>query len=132
MITDDPRVVFEMIEQIDHQLALVAEADVGALIHVADVDQNRVRILLSPASDLRHAARQSAAIWVSVVVGRRQNMTVQIRRVQDRNTNRVGIERRSSARERRNGADQSRLADEFQEFPASPGCVRVKHRRVAE
>ena len=55
-------------------------------------------------------------------------MTVQIRRVQDRNTNRVGIERRSSTRERRDGANQSRLAGEFQKFPASPRCVRVKHR----
>ena len=55
-------------------------------------------------------------------------MTVQIRRVQDRNTNRVAIERRSSTRERRDGANQSRLAGEFQKFPASPRCVRVKHR----
>ena len=55
-------------------------------------------------------------------------MAVQIRRVQDRNTNRVGIERRCSSRERRDGANQSRLAGEFQKFPASPRCVHVKHR----
>ena len=55
-------------------------------------------------------------------------MTVQIRRVQDRNANRVGIERGSSARERRDRADQSRLTGEFQKFAASPRSVRVKHR----
>ena len=128
MITNDPRVVFEMIEKIDHQRTLVSEADVGALIHIPDIDQNRVGIFFPPAPDLRGATRQSTAIWISGVVRRWQNMTVQIRRVQDRNTNRVGIERRSSTRERRDGANQSRLAGEFQKFPASPRCVRVKHR----
>jgi hypothetical protein len=48
--------------------------------------------------------------------------------VQDRNTNRVGIESRTSTRECRDGANQSRLAGEFQKFPACPRCVRVKHR----
>ena len=128
MIADDPGVVFEMIEQIDHQRALVSKADVSPLIHVADVDQDRVGAFPLPAPDLRRATRQSAAIWISVVVGGWQDMTVQVRRVQDRNTNRVGIERSSSTRERRDGANQSRLAGEFQKFPASPRCVRVKHR----
>jgi len=52
MIADDPGVVFEMIEQVDHQRALVSKADVSALIHVADVDQDRVGILPPPAPDL--------------------------------------------------------------------------------
>ena len=38
MIANDPSVVPEMIEQIDHQFALVSQTDFGALIHVADVD----------------------------------------------------------------------------------------------
>jgi len=101
---------------------------VGALIHIPDIDQNRVGIFFLPAPDLPRTTRQSAAIWISVVVGRWQNMTVQIRRVQDRNTNCVGIEGRRSICERRDGANQSRLAGEFQKFPASPRCVRVKHR----
>ena len=50
-------------------------------------------------------------------------MTVQIRRVQDRNTDRVRIERRSSTRERRNSADQSRLANQLQEIAATPNFV---------
>jgi hypothetical protein len=40
-------------------------------------------------------------------------MAVQIRRVQDRNTNRVGIERRSSACESWNGTDESYLTGKF-------------------
>src|SRR5881397_1279348 len=98
MIADDPGVVFEMIEQIDHQRALVSQANVSPLIHVTDVDQDRVGIFPPPAPDLRRATRQSAAIWSSVVVEGRKDMTVQIRRVQNRNTNRVGIERSSSTR----------------------------------
>src|SRR5262245_39607866 len=117
MIADDPGVVLEMIEEIDHQRALVSEADVSPLIHVADVDQDRVGIFPLPTPDLRRATRQSAAIWISVVVQGWQDMTVQIRRVQDRNTNCVGIERSSGTRERRDGANQSRLAGKFQKFP---------------
>src|SRR6266498_1421266 len=99
MIADDPGVIFEMIKQVDHQRALVSKADVGALIYFADVDQDLVGIFTLPAPDLRRATRQSAAIWISIVIKGRQDMTVQIRRMQDRNANRVGIERRSSARE---------------------------------
>jgi hypothetical protein len=128
MIAYDPGVIFEMIEQIDHQRALVSEADVSALVYVADVDQDRVGIFLLPAPDLRRAARQSAAICISIVVKGRQDMTVQIRCMQDRNTNRVGIERGSSTRESRDGAEQSRAACEFQKLPPTPGSLLVKHR----
>ena len=128
VIADDPGVVFEMIEQIDHQFALVSQADFSALIHVADVDQDRVWILPSPAPDLRSATRQPAAIRISVVIGGWQNMAVEVRRVQDRDANRVGVERRSSARQSWNRAEQSRPAGEFQKLPPSPVSVRVKHR----
>ena len=128
MIADDPRVVFEMIEQIDHQRALVSKAHVGALIYVADIDQDRVGIFTPPAPDLRCATRQSAPTWISVVVGGWQDMPVQVRRVQDRNTKRVGIERSSGLRKRRDSAEQSRLAGEFQELSPSPITVCVKHR----
>jgi hypothetical protein len=50
-------------------------------------------------------------------------MTVQIRCVQDRNTNGVGIERRSSTRKRRDSANQSRLANQLQEIAATPNFV---------
>ena len=39
VITHDPGVVLEVIELIDHQLALVSQTNVGALIHVAHIDQ---------------------------------------------------------------------------------------------
>jgi hypothetical protein len=117
-----------MIEQIDHQRPLVSEADVSALIHVADVDQDRPGILLLPAPDLRRATRQSAAIWISFVIRRWQNVTVQVRRVQDRNTNRVGIEGGSGTGESWNSADQSHLTGEFQKLPPTPGSLLVKHR----
>src|SRR4029453_201831 len=128
MIADDPRVVFKVIEQLNHQRAFVSEADVSALIYIPDIDHDRIGIVSVPAPDLRRATRQSAAIWISVVVGGWQDVTVQICRVQDRNTNRIGNERSSGTPERRYGANQSRPAGEFQKLPASPRCVRVKHR----
>ncbi len=91
VIANNPRVVFEMIKQIDHQLALVTQADVGALIHVPDIDQDRVRIFPLPKPDLRDATRHSAAIRISVVIGGRQDMAVEVRCVQDRHGDSVGI-----------------------------------------
>ena len=40
VITDDPGVVFQMIEKINHQPAVRTQADIGALINVPDVDQD--------------------------------------------------------------------------------------------
>jgi hypothetical protein len=40
VIAHDPGVVFEIIEQVDHQLAFRAQSDIGALINVANVDQD--------------------------------------------------------------------------------------------
>ena len=57
MIADNPRVVSEMIEQIDHQLAFVAQTDIRPLIDIADVDQNRVRISPAPPANLRRTTR---------------------------------------------------------------------------
>jgi hypothetical protein len=72
-----------VIEKIDHQFALVSEAYVGALINVADIDEDRVRVLPPPSADLRDATRKTAAISSSVVIKCRQNMAMQIRCVQD-------------------------------------------------
>ena len=76
MIADDPGVIFEMVEQIDHQRAFVSKADIGALIYVADVNQYRIGIFPLPAPDLRRATCQSAPIPVSVVIGGWKDMTV--------------------------------------------------------
>ena len=93
MITNDPRVVFQIVKKVDHQLAFAAQADLSALINVAHIDQDRVPILLPPAAYLRHTTRQSAEVRISAVIDRRQNVAVQISRVQDRDGNRAGIER---------------------------------------
>jgi len=61
VIADDPCVVFQVIEEIDHQRAVRAQADVSTLINVADVDQDRISILPAPAPDLSDATRKSAA-----------------------------------------------------------------------
>ena len=68
VIANHPGVVFEVIEKIDHQFALVSEAHLCTLIDVADIDQDRVRILPPPSADLRDATRQTAAISSSVVI----------------------------------------------------------------
>src|SRR5947199_5787458 len=82
VIANDPRVVSEMIKQIDHQLTFAMQADLGALIDVADVDQNRVWILSPPAPDLSDATRHPTAIGISIVIRRRRNVSVQLRRMQ--------------------------------------------------
>ena len=117
-----------MIEQIDHQLALVSQTDLGALIHVADVDQNRVWILPSPVPNLRHATRQPAAIRISVVIRGRQNVAVDVRCLQDRDANRVGVtQRRRRVRKSWRHADQSSPANQFQEIPATPNFGLKEH-----
>src|SRR6266508_1464620 len=127
MVADNPRVVFEIIEQIDHQLALGPQPNICSLIHVADIDQDRVRILLLPTPDLRDATRQSTAVWISVVIGSRQNMAMEVRRMQDRDANRLGIERRSHARQSWDCAEQSRPANKLQERPSTPESIRMEH-----
>src|SRR5437899_822672 len=62
VIANDPGVVTKMIKQIDHQFPFVPQTDLCALIYVADIDQNRVWILPSPAPNLRSATREPAAI----------------------------------------------------------------------
>ena len=55
-------------------------------------------------------------------------MTMEIRRVQDRNANRIGLQRGSRASQRWDCADQSRPANELQEIAPRPVSVRMKHR----
>ena len=83
MIPDDPRVVFQMIEEIDHERAVGPQADLGALVNVADVDQDRISILATPPPDLSDATREPAEICVSGIIARGQNVAVQIGRVEN-------------------------------------------------
>ena len=128
MISHDPGVVFEMIEQIDHQLAFGAQRNVGALINVADVDQNRVAILPPPTPDLGNASRQPAEIRCAVVIHRWQDVSVQIGGVQNRNRDRVGAWRSHGPNDRRRGAEKSGLTDRFKK--RSPAGGTHLHRRI--
>ena len=83
MIAHDPRVVFQMIEEIDHERAVGSQADIGALVNVAYVDQDRISILPAPAPDLGDATREPAEIDISCVIAGRENVSVQIGRVKD-------------------------------------------------
>jgi hypothetical protein len=113
VIANHPGVVFQVIEKFDHQFALISEAYVGALINVADIDQDRVWILPPPSADLRDATSQPTAISSSVVVRCRQNVAVQIRGVQDRDADGIRLKRGSGTRQRRKSTEQSRPAGEF-------------------
>src|SRR5262249_34788655 len=126
-----PRVVFEVIEKIDHQFALISEAYVGALINVSDIDEDRVRILLTPVPNLRDATRQATTINCPVVIRCRQNMAVQIRRVQDRDADGFRLKRGSSTGQCRKCAEQSGSAGKPQEIASRPGSVWVRHCAVA-
>ena len=120
MIADDPRVVFQVVKQIDHQFTLAAQPNLGALINVADVNQDGVTILSSPLTDLCDAARQSAQIGISGVIARRQNVPVQIGRVQDRNANRVSVQRFSCGKQSWKTGKQPRRSRGFQELSPAP------------
>ena len=121
MIPDDPRVVVQMIEKIDHDGAVGAQADVGALVNVADVDQNRISILPPPSPDLCHAARESTQVGISCVIARRQDVPMQIGCVQDRDPN--CLSDRSAHRPRNvwRGVKQSGLPNRFKKCSASGG-----------
>jgi len=60
VIADDPGVVIQMIEKIDHERAVRAQTDVGSLVNVADVNQDRISIL-----------PRQRRIWVTHVRSRR-------------------------------------------------------------
>jgi hypothetical protein len=109
-----------VIEKIDHQFAFVSEAHLCALIDVADIDQDGIRILPSPLADLRDATRKTAPISGSVVIRCGQNMAMQIRRVQNRDAEGVWLKRGSGTRERRKSTDQSRATGESQKIAPRP------------
>ena len=83
MIADDPGVVFQMIEKIDHERAVRAQTDVGSLVNVADINQDRIPILPAPAPNLGDATREATEVRISCVITRGQNVSVEISRVED-------------------------------------------------
>ena len=72
-----------MIEEIDHERAVRAQTDVGSLVNVADVDQERIPILPAPPPNLGGATREAAEVRISCVIVRGQNVSVEIGRVED-------------------------------------------------
>ena len=85
VIANDPGIVPEQVEELDHHPALIGERELGALVDVANIDQERVWIFLPPAPDLRDATRHPAEIGAAVVIDCRQDMAMQIGRVQEGN-----------------------------------------------
>ena len=53
---------------------------------------------------------------------------MEVRGMQDRNANRVGIVHRGSARQSWKRAEQSRPANKIQELPSSPESIRMQPR----
>jgi hypothetical protein len=84
-----------------------------------------------PSADLRDATRHATAITSPVVIRRRQNVTVQIRRVQDGDANGVRLKRGGSTGQRGKSAEHSRAASELQKVAARPESVWVRHCGVA-
>jgi hypothetical protein len=97
------------------------------LIHVTDIDQDGICILPTPSTDLSNATRQSTSVRVSVVIRHRQNVVVKIGRVQDRDANGVGIQRRNRVRQIWNRTDQPSSASELQKIASRPGFILTEH-----
>ena len=130
-----------MIEEIDYERAVGSQADLGALVNVADVDQDRISILAAPAPDLSDATRESAEIDISCIIAGRENVSVQIGRVQDRDLNRVAcragagrrrvIQGSRRARNSRRRAKQTGLPDRFKKGAASGGTHLHRHINIS-
>jgi len=127
VVADDPGVVFQMIEQVDHQRAVCSQTDVGSLINVADVDQDRVLILPAPAPDLGCAARKATQICIPSIIGRGQNVSVQVGCVNDGDPDSVFVQRDRGSRDRRRGAKQTGLPDCFEKAAPSGGTQLDRH-----
>ena len=90
MVADDPGVVVEGVEAADHGGAVRAQAELGALVDVADVEEERVGVLALPLADLRGAAGEAAEVAVAGVVGGGQDVAVEVGGVEDGDGDSVG------------------------------------------
>src|SRR5207237_217147 len=133
VVADHPGVVSEMIEQIDHQLALAAKTEISALINVSRVDQNCVWILPAPSPNLSNTAGQTSQITGSIIIDGRQNVTMEIGCVQDRNGNGIAIEELRGADKRRRATNDPRLSHPSEEIATAAGlhCQIVSEKERA-
>ena len=117
MVPDDPGVVIKEIEEIDHRPSLVPEPELRALIDVADIEQEGVWIFAAPGIDLGCAPGQAAEVGMALVIDRRQNMPMQIGRVQETQPNDIArrLPRPQPARDKQ---DPARPAKQAQKLPA--------------
>src|SRR2546423_10720239 len=90
-----------------------------------------MRVLPAPAPNLGGATGKAAAVSSSVVIKCRQNVAVQIRRVQDRDADGVRLKRGSSTGQRRKSTEQSRATGEFQKVASRPGSIWGRHCKFA-
>ncbi len=113
VITDDPGVVLQRIEEANHERTLSREARLGALVNVADIDERPVRVFLLPAADLGGTTGQAAEIGAAAVIGSGQDVAVQIGGVKDGDRDRrAGIGKKSA----RQTGQQCALAESVQEM----------------
>ena len=89
VIANDPGIIPEQVEELDHHQALIGERELGALIDVANINQKRVWIFLPPAPDLRDTTRHSTEIDAAVIIDYGQDMAMQIGCVQKRNRDEI-------------------------------------------
>jgi hypothetical protein len=101
VITHHPGVELQMIEQVDHQTAARPKPDIGALVNISGIDQNRVRIFPAPPANLGHASGEPAHIRDAFVIQGRQNVTMQISGVENRYGDDIGTESRCGGRARK-------------------------------
>ena len=102
----------------------VCRPNFGALVDVADIEEERVGIGPPPLADLRGATGEAAEVGMIVVIDRGQDVAVQIGGVEDGDRDGVGRRRpRSGAGQR---GQQRALPERAQKpAPAERGHVNV-------
>ncbi len=90
MVTEDPGVIFEVSEQIDEEAAVVVVTGGGALVEIADIDEEGVRVFLSPAADLGGAAGETSDFGFPAVAQGGKHVAVEVGGVDDGNGAVVG------------------------------------------
>ena len=87
------------------------------MIDVADIDEKGVGIFRAPAVDLRDAARHAAEVGAAVVVGGREDVTVEIGGVEDGDGNFIGGGCGLGAKGTREDAGRGGAAEETEKGP---------------
>src|SRR5262245_52475215 len=83
VVPDDPGVVAQEIEELDHSSSLISEPKLGALINVSDIEEERIWTFATPGFYLGCAAREATEVGMPVVIDCRQDMAVQVGGVQE-------------------------------------------------